>query len=306
MNAQNVIGRFYTVQDPRNPQNPDMKIRYRLDSIVGDARTGYLTLYQSIGGNSTDWNYDKHYLGHFVRYYIKSPGNSEIDDKSFYVQYPKEGYRTLMLREVGKTVNNALQVDKIEISFGEDIKSLSYRSVPIIWREHATAKAVRPAEYYLNGRKENMTGGTEVNPYAGRMVKMLSDDVMPTYDPSSRQKDIDINRTINLELKGVVGNSATGLICPIFSIMTTHDDDDLPNILRVTLYDEDGNKRVMDGKAYLSPQGVWTEAGDLTTTIDPNSATLQKMTVIVGNSWQSSSMRVFEFKDVPIQWIEVK
>lgn len=307
LNAQNYLGQFYTVQDPRNPNKPEMKIRYRLDSIVGDARTGLLTIYQSIGGNSAVWYDGKFCLGHYVEYYIKTTNNTESNDKSLYIQFPKDGYRALMLREIAQSNRSASSVTKIEISFGEDVKSLTYNNAPIIWHTHATDKACRPAEYYLNDQQnENMTGGTAVTPYTGGMTKQLSEYSSSNFGGYRDDRDVVINRTINLELKGVVGNIQTGMICPIFSIMTTHDDDYYPNILNINLYDEDGNRRFIEGKPYYSPENFWTEVGDLTTRITPGSATLQKMIVLVGNSSYSTTERVFTFKDVPIQWIEVK
>ena len=316
-NIQNVLGQFYNVSVHDSRYTGDIgnvKVRYRLDSIVGDARTGYLTIYQSIGGISTNW-YNVDLLGHYVNYGIKTLGSGEIDRTSLYAQFPRDGYRNMVLREIVKCNRGDKHVEKIEIGFLDDIISLSYKNVPIIWRTHTTPPACRPAEYYLTMKhNENMVGGTAVVPYGGGMEKNRWSRYgeLGHCNGDSYCREVVLNRTINLELKGVVGNASTGEICPIFALMTTHDENWLVEISSVDLYDEEGNyshigEKYYTEKSYFLPDGFWTEVADLTTTVAPGSATLQKMTVLVSMKYDGDGpARIFEFRDVPIQWIDVK
>lgn len=309
LNAQNSIGQFYSVQDPKNPKDPAMKIRYRLDSIVGDVQTGLLTIYQSIGGNAEKMIYIGS-LGHEVGYTIKNASGAS-QSGIFYADYPSVSYRNLFFREIFSYPTTESNVATLIVSFDKKKNSLIYNSVPIKWRKPDAPEAGRPAEYYIFRDNRFFHNGSKVTPYEGTRTKKLSDQSSSLSDGYDGSVDIAFNRKFDFVLKGLVGEKNSGIIVPIFGMKNYNDADYYPHIIKIVIYDEEGLQHIIEKDSftetytYFCPASIWTEINDLSTTVSPSNGSLQKMTVLVSYNSSFTTERVYEFRDIPIQWLTI-
>ena len=306
--AQNKMpGQLYTV--------PTKNIKYSLDSVVGNTATGWIDIYLSVGGEGKEWDFAGEQLGHKISINIKD-GTNIIFNYTLYDRYPKNGVRSLPLREVGNVATTTKTLSAFLISFDDGEKAdLVYKEIPIIWRQPEQRLACRPAEFYLEHRdmieRKAIHNGTPVIPYTGKVVKKQAGSPgYPNYYTGES-----FNTSFQLVLCGVVGCN-DGTICPIFSIKNEDVNSQTIRIHSVKVYDEDGvfyeiekNNGYADFEFIAPNNGLWIEVNELTAKVTPRSKTLQKMIVTMcsGNSCGNYDHQwVFEYRDVPIQWIDVE
>jgi len=155
-------------------------------------------------------------------------------------------------------------------------------NVPIEWKTPEERVAIYPAEHYLVlGR--NVYEGTHVTPFTGRM------EITPTkyYDSEKYYTYSDGNY---LYLSGVVGNRATGEVRLIIKMKGDWTG-------TVQMFDDNGDaySDEMEKMFGVSNTGVLVETFSKILKMSPEVKSFQKIKI-----------KNRTFKDVPIQWVDVK
>lgn len=155
-------------------------------------------------------------------------------------------------------------------------------SIPIEWKAQEVKYSLYPAEHYLVENR-NVYKGTEVLPFTGRMV------IEPTqYYGENRYYTY--SKGGELYLCGIVGDRATGNVRIIVNVKGQWDGD-------CQMFDSDGNaisgsmEKFFGATSWNKPTEIYSKILKINVSVD---------------SFQKITINNCTFKNVPIQWIDVK
>lgn len=294
LSAQKKLGEFYTLSEMEDGAKKTMT--FRLDSIVGDAHTGWLTFYFAISGNKGyqkllwfgfDQEYTRYTKGIYYSLNCSDKTWRNVEIKDFI--HRKTDMKTLPF----------LTVSFHEYSFQKNIY-LQYKDVPIIWHSDCQP-AMRPAEFYISSgyNKLSIFNGTKVIPYCGTYTKN-----------QNRPDQSDYSEAIDLRLSGLVGNKVTGEVFPIFNIYNKSHNN-FTYLKSIEIYDENGEKHEIKNRnsgtfPFFTPIEKHTEISTLSFRTTPDVQSIQKITFTLNypdTEYWSDYNITYVFIDIPILWV---